>query len=209
MPSGDRTSKSDGDRNSSSGGISTTILVIILLVMLLPFLIVGGIAYKTKKGISSIIKDPVAAFDPDFESRKIGESCKAHSNCIGHGTNPTDVACCGMPPNQTCQRKIVVDGNPLGQCPGGTQGSRCVLDSDCAGWSMFGNVKCLNNACVTMGQVTPSSGGSSSGGSSCIVGQRAGGEACIVDSDCPCWTVTGPIACCKNKCTTKTGLFCP
>lgn len=34
-------------------------------------------------------------------------------------------------------------------CAARPQGGECVLDTDCAGWSLFGKVACCNNQCVT------------------------------------------------------------
>lgn len=133
-----------------------------------------------------------------------GGPCTIDTDC--KGWKPLgEVACCGNrcvkkdSASETCPQYC--ERHPEAKC-GIKLGEKCSFDSDCNGWTLNGKIACCNNVCVdkTVSAQTCQDFCSSEP-QKC--GLPAGVQWCVVDPDCPGWTIFGRIACCKNRCVTK------
>lgn len=144
-----------------------------------------------------------------------GAYCVIDTDCKGWKILGT-TACCGNTcvtkdaASETCPQYC--DRHPESKC--GTKiGQSCSFDSDCNGWSIGGKVACCNSVCVTKDQSVETCSGFCSGQPQAC-GLPSGTQWCVVDSDCPGWTLFGTSACCYNRCITKDqsvetcGAFC-
>lgn len=150
-------------------------------------------------------------------TKKEGESCQVHTDCIGWGPGNDDMACC----NGICTRKVV-DWAGIGYCPsecrggpgelpgtcdnspdlvdgsgGSALGQTCQVHTDCEGWGPDPNdVACCQGKCTRklkdwagVGYCPHECRGSPDGapGSCGQYSMREVGESCSVHTDCKGW----------------------